>query len=169
MNGVLWHIQKLFLSPAPARNMRGCFFNIYSKNMVDVLRIKLRQLGGSPVTGAPWNFVSQACLLAASGVCQLQSRFLISALLGEFSVPEFCCNRLWLCLFACWSFWFKGQWVALWPHFLYWSKKSCWFSVCSAFYLFLEWMRNSKHAEWEPGSPMQSQQFFEGVFSQIFL
>ena len=56
------------------------------------------------------------------------------------SCRDFCSGVLWFSVSAS-LFNFGGQCFALWPHFSDGSEWSCWFPVCSTFYL-LGWSEN---------------------------
>lgn len=90
--------------------------------------------------GPPRIFLSQACSHWGSSN---------SSVIVHVSLPQH--SFLWrfmlhwvviLCSHLSLQIW--GQWFALWPNFFKGSKKSYWFSICSAFYLLWGWSVTSK-------------------------
>lgn len=98
--------------------------------------------------GAPYDqllriFDSQTCPLWASSNPSVMVLIFLSQLRSpeSFWFMSFCSGRLWFSQSACWSLQIGEQWFALWPHFLEWSKKSCWSFSLSSFLLIvrMEW------------------------------
>ena len=110
-------------------------------------------VGAPPMTG-PQEYWALGCPHGASSKSSIKVQvFLLQPWFPSWLLLTILCsNTPWLPVSARLSLQSWGEWFALCPPRTFGSKKSCWFSVCSTFYLLLEHsdnfqapsMRNSK-------------------------
>ena len=129
-----------FITPVPSWSMRGFFSNIHCEDVVDLLQVKITEVWGPWMTESPAGvFISQAYphWASSSSSITVQDAFTRHWFLQRFLLWDVV--FLWI-LLSLHQFW--GQPFALWPHFYWSSKKSCWVfnSFSFFFYLFLGWI-----------------------------
>ena len=120
--------------------MREFFSDIHCWDLVDLLQVKITEVWGPQMTESPAGvFISQACphWASSSSSITVQDAFTRHRFPQRFLLWDVVFFWIHLSLHQFWV-----QPFALWPHFYWSSKKSCWvFSLLSFFfYLFLGWI-----------------------------
>lgn len=121
--------------PSFARSTRGLFSDIHRENLVEFLEVKLTKVWMPPPVLGCLELLTLRLVHTELPTHQLQFRhwFLCKGFYSGVSTLIYDCISL--------SVQLGRQYSALWPHFSDRSKKSCWFSVCSAL---LSWGRKGE-------------------------